>query len=94
MPSSRDEVAELRRAHPEWTQIRIAREVGITRERVRQLLISQHLRTSSNPRSYRRGVVKKIYSGTYQMLDMAVKWATIGICLGVWTTLLYLVIRG
>jgi hypothetical protein len=28
------------------------------------------------------------------MLDRITQWATIGICVGVWATLLYIVVRG
>jgi DNA-directed RNA polymerase sigma subunit (sigma70/sigma32) len=55
---SRRKVADLRIAHPDWTLREIGRAVGITPERVRQLLVVQRLRTTSNPRRYRWGPVK------------------------------------
>ena len=36
--TNRDRVALLRKSHPDWTLERIGTEVGITKERVRQLL--------------------------------------------------------
>jgi hypothetical protein len=45
-------VAELREAHPDWTLAEIAAEVGITRQRVRQLLVAQGLPTTATPRRY------------------------------------------
>jgi DNA-directed RNA polymerase sigma subunit (sigma70/sigma32) len=44
---SRRRVAELRAAHPEWTLADIAWEVGVTRERVRQLLVALGLPTTA-----------------------------------------------
>ena len=38
-------VASLRNTHPEWTLQQIADEVGISRERVRQLLVKLGLPT-------------------------------------------------
>ena len=38
-------IAELRETHPDWTLTRIATEVGVTKERVRQLLVKQGLPT-------------------------------------------------
>jgi len=43
---SRRRVAELRAAHPGWTLAEIAGEVGVTRERVRQLLVALRLPTT------------------------------------------------
>ena len=42
---NRIKVASLRNNHPEWTLQQIADEVGISRERVRQLLIKLGLPT-------------------------------------------------
>jgi len=38
-------VANLRRTHPDWTLLHIATEVGISKERVRQLLVKLGLPT-------------------------------------------------
>ena len=50
---SRRRVAELRDMHPDWTLEEIGEDVGVTRERVRQLLSSESLRTTAYPRRYR-----------------------------------------
>ena len=42
---NRDKVAHLRKTHPDWTLAKIAREVGVSKERVRQLLKMQGLPT-------------------------------------------------
>jgi len=42
---NRELVATLRRTHPDWTLLRIATEVGLTKERVRQLLVKLGLPT-------------------------------------------------
>ena len=42
---NRNRVADLRKTHPDWTLARIAREVGVSKERVRQLLKVQGLST-------------------------------------------------
>ena len=42
---NRERVAELRETHPDWTLTRIATEVGVTKERVRQLLVRLGLPT-------------------------------------------------
>jgi len=39
LPSNRNKVALLRKSHPDWTLKRIADDIGITKERVRQLLV-------------------------------------------------------
>ena len=44
---NRLKVASLRNNHPEWTLQQIADEVGISRERVRQLLVKLGLPTKS-----------------------------------------------
>lgn len=43
--NNRKVVARLRKRHATWTQARIAQEVGITRERVRQILKEEGLST-------------------------------------------------
>lgn len=45
MGVNRERVSELRIAHPDWTLQKIADGVGITKERVRQLLVLQGLPT-------------------------------------------------
>ena len=42
---NRGKVATLRKDHPDWTLQKIADGVGITKERVRQLLVLQGLPT-------------------------------------------------
>ena len=42
---NRRRVAYLRHSHPEWTLQQIANEIGISRERVRQLLVKLGLPT-------------------------------------------------
>lgn len=38
-------IAELRETHPDWTLLRIATEVDLTKERVRQILVKLGLPT-------------------------------------------------
>ena len=45
--ANRDKIARLRMTHPGWTLARIGEEVGVTKERVRQLLKKQGLPTKS-----------------------------------------------
>ena len=47
---SRTRVVELRTHHPHMTLIEIGDEVGVTRERVRQILVSENLETRSTAR--------------------------------------------
>jgi len=47
---SRTKVVELRTHHPHMTLIEIGEEVGVTRERVRQILVSENLETRSTAR--------------------------------------------
>ena len=47
---SRDKVKEIREQHPEWTLNEIGEELGISRERVRQILRSENLETRSAKR--------------------------------------------
>jgi len=54
---SRARVAAIRGEHPDWTLGEIGDEVGITRERVRQLLAAQGLPTSAAPRRYGPGIL-------------------------------------
>ena len=42
---NRERIAKLRKVHPDWTLVRIATEVDLTKERVRQLLVKQGLPT-------------------------------------------------
>ena len=42
---NRERVANLRKAHSDWTLARIATEIGITKERVRQILVKLGLPT-------------------------------------------------
>ena len=43
--TNRTRVADLRKSHPDWTLQRIGNTVGVTKERVRQLLKLQGLPT-------------------------------------------------
>ena len=45
--ASRDRVIALRKHNPDMTLIEIGNEIGITRERVRQILVSEQLETRS-----------------------------------------------
>jgi hypothetical protein len=47
---SRDRVISLRKSNPDMTLIEIGNEIGITKERVRQILASEHLETRSTNR--------------------------------------------
>ena len=47
---SRDRVKSLRQSNPGMTLIEIGEEVGVTRERVRQILASENLETRSTAR--------------------------------------------
>ena len=42
---NRERVANLRKAHSDWTLVRIGMEIGITKERVRQILVKLGLPT-------------------------------------------------
>ena len=42
---NRERVANLRKAHSDWTLVRIGTEIGITKERVRQILVKLGLPT-------------------------------------------------
>jgi len=42
---NRERVPNLRKAHSDWTLARIATEIGITKERVRQILVKLGLPT-------------------------------------------------
>ena len=47
--TTRNVVVELRTAHPSWTMVDIARSIGITPERVRQILKTEGLPTFRVP---------------------------------------------
>jgi len=42
---NRERIAKLKEVHPDWTLLRIATEVNLTKERVRQLLVKLGLPT-------------------------------------------------
>ena len=55
LKGKRKKVIELRQRFPSWTLQRIADEVHLTRERVRQILKSENLETQGNyEREYQR----------------------------------------
>ena len=45
---ARANVIRLRRAHPEWSSVKISINCGISKQRTAQILVSEGLRTTSN----------------------------------------------
>jgi len=60
---------ELRKRHPEWPLARIGEEVGVSRQRVHQVLKRDHLPTSSRaiPKGHKPGMVKEMTSVDTEM---------------------------
>jgi len=69
--NNRDVVIELKTENPDFTQSKIARVVGLSRERVRQILASSGLQTG---RIYRSSPLERYKS---EVADVKTRWGKI-----------------